>query len=70
MLKIPELAMNRKRKVTTVCNGQKRVWDSREDARSYFLEAMMNSDGSEHDRYSGIYIQLQNGLSYCTDGED
>ncbi len=70
MLKIPELAMNRKRKVTTVCNGQKRVWDSREDARSYFLEAMMNSDGDEHDRYSGIYIQLQNGLSYCTDGED
>ncbi len=70
MLKISELAMNPKRKVTTVCNGQKRVWDSREDARSYFLEAMMNSDGEEHDRYSGIYIQLQNGLSYCTDGED
>ncbi|MBO5319364.1 MAG: hypothetical protein J6B01_06100 [Ruminococcus sp.] len=70
MLKTPELAMNRKRKVTTVCNGQKRVWDSREDAKSYFLEAMMNSDGEEYDRYSGIYIQLQNGLSYCIDGED
>ncbi len=70
MLKIPELAMNRKRKVTTVCNGQKRVWDSREYAKSHFLEAMMNSDGAEHDRYSGIYIQLQNGLSYCTDEED
>lgn len=70
MLKTPELAMNRKRKVTTVCNGQKRVWDSREEALAFFLEAMMNSDGVEHDRYSGIYIQLQNGLSYCTDGED
>lgn len=70
MLKTPELAMNRKRKVTTVGNGQKRVWDSREDAKSYFLEAMMNSDGEEYDRYSGIYIQLQNGLSYCIDGED
>lgn len=70
MLKTPELAMNRKRKVTTVCNGQKRVWDSREEALAFFLEAMMNSDGAEHDRYSGIYIQLQNGLSYCTDGED
>lgn len=70
MLKTPELAMNRKRKVTTVCNWQKRVWDSREDAKSHFLEAMMNSDGEEYDRYSGIYIQLQNGLSYCTDGED
>ena len=70
MLKTPELSMNRKRKVTTVCNGQKRVWDSREDAKSHFLEALMNSDGEEYDRYSGIYIQLQNGLSYCTDGED
>lgn len=62
--------MNHKRKVTTVCNGQKRVWDSREDAKSHFLEAMMNSDGEEYDLYSGIYIQLQNGLSYCTGGED
>ncbi len=70
MLKTPELTMNLKRKVTTICNGQKRVWDSREDAKSHFLEAMMNSDGDEHDRYSGIYIQLQNGLSYCTDEED
>ncbi len=70
MLKTPELAMNRSRKVTTVCNGQRRVWDSREDAKSHFLEAMMNSDGEEHDQYSGIYIQLQNVLSYCTDEED
>lgn len=62
--------MNRRHMVTTVCNGHKRVWDSREDAKSHFLEAMMNSDGDEHDRYSGIYIQLQNGLSYCTDEED
>lgn len=48
MLKTPELAMNRRLKVTTVCNGQKRVWDSREDAKSHFLEAMMNSDGEEY----------------------
>ena len=26
--------------------------------------------GAEHDRYSGIYIQLQNGLDYCTDEDD
>lgn len=70
MLKTPELAMNRKQKVTTVCYGQKQVWDSREEAKAFFLEAMMNSDGSEHDRYSGIYIQLMNGLNYCTDEED
>ena len=45
-------------------------WDDREEAQAYFLEAMMNSDGAEHDRYSGIYIQLQNGLDYCTDEDD
>ena len=70
MLSMSELAMNPKRKVTTVCNGQKCVWDSREDAKAYFLEAMMNSDGADHDHYSGIYIQLQNGLDCCTDEGD
>ena len=38
--------------------------------QEFTSEAMMNSDGAEHDRYSGIYIQLQNGLDYCTDEDD
>ena len=67
MLKFPELAMNPNRKVTTVCNGEKVVWNDHDRAKNYFLEAMMNSDGDEHDRYSCIYIQLQNGLDVCTD---
>ena len=70
MLSMSELAMNPERKVTTVCYGKKQKWDDREEAMQYFLEAMMSSDGSEHDRYSGIYLQLQNGLSYCTDEDD
>lgn len=70
MLKISELAMNPKRKVTTVCKGKKQEWVNREEAMQFFLEAMMNSDGTDHDRYSGIYIQLQNGLDLCTDEED
>lgn len=69
MLSMSELAMN-PNKVTTVCNGEKRVWNDREEAKAFFLEAMMHSDGTEHDRYAGIYIQLQNGLSLCTDEED
>ena len=67
MLKIPELAMNRRRTVKTICNGEVKVWSDREEAKSFFLDMMMNSDGEEHDRYSGIYIQLQNGLNICTD---
>lgn len=70
MLMTPELAMNRKRKVKTKCYGEVREWNDREEAQAFFLEAMMNSDGSEHDRYSGIYIQLINGESFCTDEED
>ena len=67
MLKTPELAMPRRRDVTTVCNGEKRIWTDREEAQQYFLEMMMSSDGEDHDRFSGIFIQLQNGLLYCTD---
>ena len=36
MLKTPELAMPRRRDVTTVCNGEKRVWTDREEAQQYF----------------------------------
>ena len=69
MLKTPELAMKTKRKVKTKCYGEVKVWADREEAKAFFLEAMMNSDGSKRDRYTGIYIQLLNGLDFCTDEE-
>lgn len=70
MLNTPELAMNRKKKVKTKCYGETKVWNNREEAQEYFLEAMMNSDGAEHDRYECIYIQLIHGLDYCTDEDE
>ena len=42
MLKTPELAMPRSRKVTTVCNGKREVWTDYEQAKAYFLEMMMS----------------------------
>lgn len=66
MYKIPELAMPKSRKVTTVCNGKRKVWSDREEAKDFFLEAMMSAEGEEYDRYSAIYFQIINGLSYCT----
>ena len=69
MLKYPELAMNPKREVTTVCKGERRVWNDREDAQSFFLEMMMLTDGEEHERAECIYIQLINGLEICSDDE-
>ena len=70
MLKTPEMAMNLRKSVTTKCYGEITKWDEREQAKDFFLEAMMNSDGAEYERYSAVYIQLVNGLSYCIDCEE
>ncbi len=70
MLKIPELAMPRTRKVTTVCNGKREGWNDYEEAKSYFLELMMSTEGEEHDRAECVYIQLTHGLSECSDEDE
>lgn len=67
MLKTPELAMSRTNKVTTVCNGKREVWTDYEQAKAYFLEIMMSTDGEEHDRAECVYIQLMHGLDECSD---
>ena len=70
MLAIPELAMPRTSKVTTVCNGKREVWMDYEEAKAYFLEMMMTTDGEERDRAECVYIQLIHGLSECSDEDD
>ena len=70
MLKTPELAMPRTRKVTTVCNGRREFWTDYEQAKAYFLKLMMSTDGDEHDRAECIYIQLTHGLDECSDEDE
>lgn len=53
--------------VTTVCYGEKQVWISRKDAMDFFLDGMMNSEGSEAERYTRIYTQLCEGSTFATD---
>ncbi len=67
MLSIPELAMPRTRKVTTVCNGKKEVWNDREEAQDFFRRQIMTTEGEERDRAECIYIQLIHGLDECSD---
>lgn len=67
MLSIPELAMPRTRKVTTVCNGKKEVWNDCEEAQDFFRRQMMTTEGEERDRTECIYIQLIHGLDECSD---
>ena len=70
MLKISELAMLRTRKVTTVCNGKREVWTDYEEAKAYFLELMMSTDGEEHERAECVYIQLLHGIDKCSDEDE
>ena len=70
MLAIPELAMPRTRKVTTVCNGKREVWTDYEESKAYFLELMMSTDGEERDRAECVYIQLTHGLDECSDEDE
>lgn len=56
MFSIPELAMPKTRKITTVCNGKKDVWAEREEAKDYFIRQMITAEGEDYDRYSAIYI--------------
>lgn len=67
MLKISELAMPKSRKVTTICNGRREVWTNYEQAKAFFLELMMSTEGEEHDRAECVYIQLLHGLDKCSD---
>ena len=70
MLAIPESAIPRSRKVTTVCNGKREVWTDYEEAKAYFLDLMMSTDGEEHDRAECIYIQLLHGPDECSDEDE
>lgn len=70
MLKISELAMPKSRKVTAVCNGRREVWNDYEEAKAYFLEMMMSTEGEEHERAECVYIQLLHGLDEYSDADE
>ena len=55
--------------VTTVCYGKVQEWDDRSEARNFFLNAMMNSEGAERERYANIYFGIIRGRDYRTDSE-
>lgn len=55
--------------VTTVCYGKVQEWDDRSEARNFFLNAMMNTEGAERERYANIYFGIVRGRDCCTDSE-
>ena len=52
--------------VTITCYGKTEKMKRRK-ALDFYLDCMMNSEGSEHDRYSNIYEQLMCGYTECCD---
>mgnify|MGYP003182069856 FL=1 len=70
MLKTPELSMPRTNKVTTVCNGNREVWTDSEEAKAYFLELMMTTEGEDHERAECVYIQLLHGLDEYSEEDE
>ena len=53
--------------VTTICCGEKKMWDSRKEAADYFLQAIAGSEGAECERYTTIYAKLVSGEKICSD---
>ena len=55
--------------VVTVCYGERKEWDTREEAIRFFKEGMACSEGSERERYTNIVLALEAGEKEATDGE-
>ena len=53
--------------VKTICYGKERIWDKKEDAIEFFVDCMLNSEGSERERYCNILSSLKANLKVCKD---
>lgn len=53
--------------VKTICYGKERIWDKKEDAIDFFVDCMLNSKGSERERYCNILSSLKANLKVCKD---
>lgn len=53
--------------VKTICYGKERIWDKKEDAIAFFVDCMLNSEGSERERYCNILSSLKANLKVCKD---
>jgi hypothetical protein len=53
--------------VKTICYGKERILDKKEDAIAFFVDCMLNSEGSERERYCNILSSLKANLKVCKD---
>lgn len=55
--------------VSITCYGKTERCE-RKKAIAFYLDCMRNSEGSERDRYTNIYLQLLDGEKNCCDEID
>lgn len=53
--------------VKTICYNQERTFDDRQEAVEFYEDCLMNSEGSERERYLEILIDLRCGKTICSD---
>lgn len=53
--------------VKIICYGKERLWDKKEEAIVFFIDCMLNSEGSEKERYCNILSSLKANLKVCKD---
>lgn len=53
--------------IITICYDKKTIWNSRNEAISFFLNWYFSSEGSEKERYEKILKQLIDGKNECKD---
>lgn len=57
-------------KIRCCTYNQVHEFNSSDEAKKFFLDCMLNSEGAEQSRYVQIYGQLMAGHTYCTDAEN
>ena len=53
--------------VEVKCYGRWTKYSSRRKAMSFYLEAMLSTEGAESDRYKHVWMKLREGFRKCTD---
>ena len=56
-------------KILTICYGKVNIYNSKDEAKKFYLKCMLNSEGAEHERYATIYEDLELGFNLCADNE-
>ena len=55
--------------VVIICYNQAEEWESRKQAKAFYMDCMFNSEGSEQERYVNIFRQLEEGQDLCIDDD-